>query len=256
MSVRIDSPGDGIRVITIDRPERRNALDHATYSALSAAVRASDEDPAARVSVLTGAGGVFTSGNDIGSFRVDGAGAAAAPADGDAAPVGPAMELLLALATARKPVLAAVEGFAVGIGTTMLLHCDLAYAGDSARFRVPFVPLGLCPEGASSLLLPQTAGLKRATELLMLGEMFSAAEAVDAGVVNRAVADGTALAVTLERAERIASSPAESVELTKMLLRRPQLEEVLETLKVEAVHFARRKRSPEAQAAFASFLRK
>ncbi|WP_024794945.1 enoyl-CoA hydratase-related protein [Tomitella biformata] len=251
MSIRIETPADGIRLITIDRPARRNALDHATYSALAAAVRASDEDPETRVSVLTGAGGVFTSGNDIGSFHADGAAAAA-----DQAAPGPAMELLLALATARKPIIAAVEGFAVGIGTTLLLHCDLAYAGHGARFRVPFVPLGLCPEGASSLLLPQSAGLKRATELLMLGEMFSAAEAAEAGVINRAVADGAALEVALERAERIASSPAESVELTKMLLRRPQLEEVLDTLQVEAVHFGRRKRSPEAQAAFARFLGK
>lgn len=250
MSIRIETPGEGVRLLTIDRPARRNALDHGAYRGLAAAVRASDEDPAVRVSVLTGAGGVFTSGNDIGSFQADGAETAEAAEAG----VGPAMDLLLALAMARKPVIAAVEGFAVGIGTTMLLHCDLAYAGDGARFRVPFVPLGLCPEGASSLLLPQAAGLKRATELLLLGEVFSAAEAAEAGVVNRAVPDGTALEVALERAGRVAGSAAESVELTKMLLRRPQVAEVLETLDVEAVHFGRRKRSPEAQEAFARFL--
>lgn len=245
MTVRIEEHAPGVRLLTMDRQERRNALDPKTYRELTNAIRESDDDDAVRVSVLTGAGGVFTSGNDIGSFQ-DTAGR-----DG-----GEAKDLLIALVTARKPIVAAVEGFAVGIGTTMLLHCDLAFAGRGTRFRLPFVPLGLSPEGGSSYLLPQIAGLKRATELLMLGEMFGAEEAAEVGLINLVVEAETALDVALERAVRIADSPAESVTLTKMLLRRPHLDALLETIDVESDHFARRRRSDEAQEAFAAFMKK
>ncbi|KXF49991.1 enoyl-CoA hydratase [Rhodococcus sp. SC4] len=245
MTIRTETVRQGVQLLTMDRPERRNALNPATYHALAAAIEAADSDPDVRVSVVTGAGGVFTSGNDIESFQ---------ETQGDGAGAG--MVLLRALVCARKPIIAAVEGFAIGIGTTMLLHCDLAFAGRGTRFRVPFVPLGLCPEGGSSYLLPQVAGLKRATELLMLGDQFDADEAADAGVINRVVADGDALGVALERAGRLAAAPAESVELTKMLLRRPIRDAVLETLSVESVHFGKRRQSAEAQAAFAGFMRK
>lgn len=246
MTVRIEHPSDGVRLLTIDRPQRRNAFDPDTYSALAAAIEGADSDPDVRVSVLTGAGCVFTSGNDIASFQES--------AKHGEQRVGAGMVLLRALACARKPIVAAVEGFAIGIGTTLLLHCDFAFAGRGTRFRMPFVPLGLCPEGASSYLLPQVAGLKRATELLMLGDEFGADEAAEAGLINRAVEPGSALTVALERADRIAAASAESVELTKMLLRRPHLDAVLATLDEEAVHFGRRTRSDEAQAAFAGFM--
>ncbi|WP_043824690.1 enoyl-CoA hydratase-related protein [Rhodococcus opacus] len=245
MTIRIETVHEGVRLLTMDRPQRRNALDAADYEALATAIADADEDPEVRVSVVTGAAGVFTSGNDIANFqeyRTEGAGAG--------------MVLLRALVCARKPIIAAVEGFAIGIGTTMLLHCDFAFAGRATRFRVPFVPLGLCPEGGSSYLLPQVAGLKRATELLMLGDQFDADDAAEAGLINRVVPDGDALEVALERASRLAAAPAESVEVTKMLLRRPIRDAVLETLDVEAVHFGRRRQSEEAQAAFAGFLRK
>ena len=153
-------------------------------------------------------------------------------------------------------MLAAVEGFAVGIGTTLLLHCDLAYAGRGATFRLPFVALGLCPEGASSLLLPRVAGAKRAAELLLLGEAFGADEAEAAGLLNAVVETGAALGVALARAEALAHLPAESVLLTKRLLRRGLAAGVAETLDHEAEHFAARRRSREAQAAFAAFLGK
>lgn len=246
MTVRIEDHAPGVRLLTMDRPERRNALDPTTYRELTAAIRDSDGDDAVRVSVVTGAGGVFTSGNDIGSFQDVGESGAG----------GEGKELLIALVTARKPLVAAVEGFAIGIGTTMLLHFDLAFAGRGTRFRLPFVPLGLSPEGGSSYLLPQVAGHKRATELLMLGDMFRADEAADVGLINRVVETGTALDVALERAARIAESPAESVELTKMLLRRPHLDAVLATIDEETVHFARRRRSDDAQNAFAAFMEK
>ncbi|QYB06909.1 enoyl-CoA hydratase/isomerase family protein [Rhodococcus sp. USK10] len=244
MTIRTETVHEGVRLLTMDRPHRRNALDAADYQALATAIDAADDDPDVRVSVVTGAGGVFTSGNDIENFqdRTEG--------------VGAGMVLLRALVCARKPIIAAVEGFAIGIGTTMLLHCDFAFAGRATRFRVPFVPLGLCPEGGSSYLLPQVAGLKRATELLMLGDEFDADCAAEAGLINRVVPDGDALEVALERAARLAAAPAESVELTKMLLRRPLRDAVLGTLDVEAVHFGRRRQSEEAQAAFAGFMRR
>lgn len=245
MAVRIENPSAGARLLIIDRPERRNALDRGAYRALATAIEEADHDPDVRATVITGSGGVFTSGNDIGDFQE--------PAEPGAPGAGAAMTFLRAMTVARKPILAAVEGFAVGIGTTMLLHCDLAFAGSGTRFRVPFVPLGLSPEGGSSYLLPQVAGLKRATELLLLGDEFDADEAAEAGLINRVVETGRALEVSLDRASRLAAAPAESVALMKMLLRRPHLETVLETLAVESEHFAERRRSDEAQAAFARF---
>ena len=245
MTIRTETVSEGVRQLTMDRPHRRNALDSADYQALAAAIEDADRDPDVRAVVVTGAGGVFTSGNDIEDFQ-----------ESRAECGGAGMVLLRALVCARKPIVAAVEGFAIGIGTTMLLHCDFAFAGRTTRFRVPFVPLGLCPEGGSSYLLPQVAGLKRATELLMLGDPFDADAAAEAGVINRVVPDYDALEVALERAARLAAAPAGSVELTKMLLRRPIRDAVLETLDVEAAHFGRRRQSEEAQAAFAGFMRR
>lgn len=250
MSIQIEDRADGVRVLIIDRPERRNALDSAMYRALTAGIVEADADPAIRVSVVTGAGMIFTSGNDIANFQaLNEAGAEVDPEDRDAA-----LNLLRTLVTARKPLIAAIEGFAVGIGVTMLPHFDLAFAGHGTRFRAPFVPLGLSPEGASSLLFPQFGGTKRATEILMIGEVFSAEEAAKAGLINRVVDVGEALEVALERAGLIAASAPESVEITKMLLRRPHIDTVLETLDVELVHFERCRVSDDAQAAFAKFM--
>lgn len=172
-TVASETPAEGVRQITMNRPDRRNALDRATYQGLIDALAAADADAAVRAVVLTGAGGCFTSGNDIKDFAAGGL-------------EGPrvAIDFLTAISTARKPIVAAVEGFAVGIGTTMLLHCDLAYAGRGASFRLPFVTLGLCPEGGSSYLLPLIAGSKRAAELLMLGEAFDPEQAREAGLIN------------------------------------------------------------------------
>lgn len=244
-TVRVEDEHEGVRVLVIDRPAQRNALDHATYLALSKGIRDANADPGVRVIVITGAGGTFTSGNDIEDFRK-----------------GPQPEtrggtvLFDALLEARKPVIAAVEGHAVGIGVTMLLHCDLAYAGAGTRFRMPFTALGLSPEGASSYLLPRLAGDKRAAELLMLGEWFDAAEAADAGIINRVVDQGSALAVALDRASALAALPAASIEATKVLLRRHRASDVREALQVEYEVFAERLASDEAQEAFKRFQRK
>jgi len=245
LSVRLSDPEPGIRLVTIDRPERRNALDRATYAGLAAAFEAAGADESLRAVVLTGAGGCFTAGNDLKDFQDVGAG-------GDS----PGLTFLKALRGCPKPVVAAVEGHAVGIGTTLLLHCDLAYAGDGARFRLPFTALGLSPEGASSYLLPLVAGTKRAAELLMLGEPFGAPEAVAAGLVNAAVPAGTALETALGRASALAALPPASIAATKQALRRGQDETVARTLAEEAEVFHALRRGPEAQAAFAAFLRR
>ena len=235
----------GVLQITMNRPERKNALDRASYIALAEALSDGDADPAIRAMVLTGAGGSFTSGNDIKDFAA-------------AAGTGPrvAMDYLNVISNSKKPVIAAVEGFAVGIGTTMLLHCDLAYAGKGASFRMPFVALGLCPEGASSYLLPLMAGSKRAAELLMLGEAFGPEVALDAGLINAVTPEGGALAMAIDKAKAFCALPPEAVGVTKMLLKRGHAAAVAETLTTEARYFSERLVSAEAQAAFAAFLMK
>lgn len=245
-TIKTESVDSGIRLVTIDRPTRRNALNRATYTALTTAIGAAEADPDVRVLVLTGADGCFTSGNDIQDFQDMPEATSEAPSAG--------IVYLEALSGATKPVIAAVEGFAIGIGSTMLLHCDLAYAGRGAKFRLPFVPLGLCPEGASSYLLPKLAGAKQAAELLMLGEAFDAEIAETAGLINAVTDDGSALDTALAKARTIAALPAASITTTKMLLKRGSATAVAETLKIERRYFMERRRSPEAQAAFAAFL--
>jgi enoyl-CoA hydratase/carnithine racemase len=233
--------------ITMNRPERKNALDRASYAGLIAAIAAAEADAPIRAILLTGAGGCFTSGNDIKDFAM-----AAAAGEGPRV----AIDFLEAISTAKKPVVAAVEGFAVGIGTTMLLHCDLAFAARSATFRLPFVTLGLCPEGGSSYLMPLVAGSKKAAELLLLGEAFNAEAAEAAGLVNAVTEDGTALEAALAKAKALAALPPESLALTKMLLKRGSAAAVAETIATEARHFGERLKSPEAMAAFMAFLKK
>lgn len=242
-NLRVADPEPGIRLITIDRPERRNALDRATYAGLTAAIVAVARDLAVRAVVLTGAGGCFTAGNDLKDFQ-----------DVETGGDSPGLTFLKALRACPTPVVAAVEGHAVGIGTTLLLHCDLAYAGDGARFRLPFTALGLSPEGGSSYLLPLVAGSKRAAELLMLGEPFTAAEAAAAGLVNAAVPAGTALETALGKARALAALPRSSIAATKQALRRGHEEAVARTFGEEAEVFHALRRAPEAQAAFAAFL--
>ncbi|MFT4086443.1 MAG: enoyl-CoA hydratase-related protein [Gordonia sp. (in: high G+C Gram-positive bacteria)] len=243
MSTLLIDDVDGVRTATINRPDRRNALDTATYLALAAAIRDADDDPSIRVTVLTGAGGVFTSGNDIADFQ--------RAKDSDE-PRGGTV-LVKMLLGARKPLIAAVEGFAVGIGTTMLLHCDLAFAGRSTVFRLPFVPLGLVPENASSVLLPLAAGSKKAAELLLLGERFTADDAESAGIVNSVVDDGAALDVALDKARALAALPTFAVQNTKALLRRPLAEPMRTAADAENDLFSQALLTDDAQAAFAKF---
>jgi enoyl-CoA hydratase/carnithine racemase len=244
VAVRISSdyPVPGVRLLTIDRTAKRNALDIATYRQLREAILAADADTLIRVIVITGGGGVFTSGNDLADFR-------------DHPESREGIELLRVLVCTDKPVIAAVEGLAVGIGSTMLLHCDLAYAGKSAVFSLPFVRLGLSPEGASTLLLPQLGGSKLAAELLLLGRSFGATDAERAGLVNEIVDDGAALRAALDTARALLEVPAESLMVTKRLLRRNR-DHVLRVIDEEGKELGRLATSPGAQAAIGRLLNK
>ena len=244
-SVLYEDVAPGVVQITMNRPDRKNALDRASYAGLIAALQAAEADDAVRAVVLTGAGNCFTSGNDIRDFAEGGPNGARI-----------AMDFLGAISIAQKPIVAAVEGFAVGIGTTVLLHCDLAYAGETATFRMPFVALGLSPEGGSSQLLPLLAGAKKAAELLMLAEAFGPQAALEAGLLNAVVTEGTARDAALGKAKALAALPPQALAVTKRLLKRGQAEALAETLQIEARHFGERLASPEAQAAFAAFLKR
>lgn len=232
----------GVLEIVIDRPAKKNALDRAMYSAMADALDAATADQAIRAVLFTGAGGVFSSGNDISDFQ-EGAG-------GDS---GPVMRLIRGVLAFRKPLVAAVEGLAVGIGTTLLLHCDLVYAGEGARFRTPFVDLALVPEFGSSHILPRLAGLQRAAEMLLLGEAVDAARAREIGFVNRVVPDGAALDAGRDAARRLAAKPPEAVAITRRLIRASDAEAAAARSEEEWGLFRDRLASREAQAAFRAF---
>lgn len=237
---------DGVLHIEMARPEKKNALTAAMYQTMADALTSAEADPAVRVILISGAGGNFTAGNDLADFLET------PPMEKDA----PVFRFISGFANLQKPFIAAIEGVAVGVGTTMLLHCDLAYAGSSARFVLPFANLGLTPEAASSLLLPLRAGHARAAEMLMLGEPFSAQAALDAGIVNAVLPDGQALDHALERCRKLTTQPAASLRLTKQLMKRAQQSSINETMDVEAEVFKQRLISSEAKEAFAAFFEK
>ncbi len=236
----------GVLTVTIDRPERKNALTGAMYTALTEALHEAENNPEIRVTVVEGNGGLFTSGNDIADFM----------STPPAGPDSPVLVFLLALIDAKKPLVGKVRGPAIGIGTTMLLHMDLCYADETARFQMPFVPLGLCPEGASSLLLPRAMGFAQATDLLMFGEKFDADTAVARGVITEKVSSSELDARVQERANKIASLAPASVRATKELLRGPLRERTREVLLQEGAMFIERVTSEEAAEAFGAFFEK
>jgi enoyl-CoA hydratase/carnithine racemase len=248
MSELLVADADGLRWITMNRPEKRNALTRAMYAAMAEALREAAARASIRAILVTGGPECFTAGNDVLDFR--------ARADVPEDMPSPARGFLAALRGCPKPVVAAVAGVAVGIGTTMLLHCDLVYAGESARFALPFVDLGLCPEGGSSLLLPQRAGALLANELLMLGGAFDAATALRAGIVNAVLPDDALLPAAAEKAHILAAKPPAAVEATKALLRRAEAARLDEQMEEEFGRFAALLRSPEAAEAVAAFAEK
>jgi enoyl-CoA hydratase/carnithine racemase len=235
---------DGVTTLTIDRAEKRNALTATMYAALADGLTTAAEDADVRVVVVRGAGAVFTAGNDIADFLND-------PPTGMDSPV---MRFLTTIATFPKPVVAAVRGPAVGVGTTLLLHCDLVYAGDDAVLLLPFVDLGLVPEAASSLLLPQQLGYHRAAAALLLGEPIAPAAALASGLVNAVLPAGEVDDAARDAARRLAAKPAAALLESKRLLRSSAQEATLARMTEEAAVFERMLREPDARAAFAAFL--
>lgn len=240
------SLADGICELRFNRPARKNAITKAMYASLANCLEHAADDPHVRVAMLCGSDELFTAGNDIGDFLND-------PPQGDDAP---SRRFLHALSTFSKPLLAAVSGPAVGIGTTMLLHCDLVYAADNATFSLPFVNLGLCPEAGSSLLLPAIAGHQRAAEKLLLGEPFDGAEARELGIVNRVLPAGEVEAFAREQAAKLAARPLSALMATKELMKRGRAGAVAEAMQREFEAFGRMLREPAAREAFSAFLEK
>jgi len=234
-------------VVRINRPDRKNALTHAMYTALGDAVQQAHDDADIRCLLFTGSAECFTAGNDLSDF------AAGLPGDFEETPVG---RFLFLLATATKPVVAAVNGPAVGIGTTMLLHCDLVFAGNNTRFQMPFANLGLCPEGGSSLLLPSWIGRVRAAELLMLGGAFTAEDAHRLGLINRVCEPTETETTALDACQQLAAQAPAAIRATKELLNRPTVNELKETMLTEGKRFGERLKSPEAAEAFKAFMEK
>jgi enoyl-CoA hydratase/carnithine racemase len=236
----------GVMTVTLNRLERKNSITTGMYEAMTEALAAAQADAAVRVLVLQGHETVFSAGNDIGDFLNQ------PPAGTDSA----GFRFLDRIATFPKPLLAAVCGPAVGIGTTMLFHCDLVYAGDNAAFSLPFVNLGLCPEAAASLLVPQMFGYHRAAEALLLGEPFMAEAALEVGLVNRVVPPTEANGVAQAAARKLAAKPASALAETKRLMKAGQQQLVLKQMADEGASFARMLREPAAREAFTAFMEK
>ncbi|CAI8965494.1 Enoyl-CoA hydratase [Pseudomonas sp. IT-P12] len=235
----------GLLTLRLNRPDKKNALTRAMYSQLGEALKQADADPQVNAVLITGSSECFTAGNDIADFLEQ------PPSALDS----PVFRFMLALLDCRKPVVAAVAGAAVGIGTTLLLHCDLVYVSRDARLRMPFVNLGLCPEFGSSLILPRLLGHARAAELLLLGEGFNGEQAAAWGLASEALGSGEeALAKAREVALRFEALPPEAVRISKQLMKGPDRESLRRAIEEEGALFIQRLRSPEALAALSGFI--
>ena len=241
--VQIETRG-GVLAIALARPERRNAITVAMYAALADAIEGAAADPSLRLVTIRGLGPDFAAGNDLKDFMEE------TPRDLSDIPV---WRLLRALVVCPVPLLAAVHGNCVGIGATMLLHCDLVVAARSARFSLPFVDLGLVPEAASSLLLPRLAGHRRAARYLLLGESFGAVEALDIGLVSHVADDAELDAALGTLVAALLAKPAEALRVTRALLRHGEPDEIVERMELESRHFSERLRSAEVAQAIAAF---
>jgi len=238
---------DGVCTISFNRPAKKNALTVAMYAATVAALQAAAADKAVRAVVITGEGETFTAGNDVKDFLDT-------PPAGEDSPV---FQFLLTLGAYEKPLIVAVNGAAVGIGVTMLLHADIVYVADTATLKMPFTTLGVVAEGASSFLLPRMAGHAKAAELLLFGEAFDAQTAHDVGLCARVVPAAELKAFTLARAKVLANErPASAVRTTKRLMRAATVERTREAFFTEAAEFMAHIASDEAREAFTAFLEK
>jgi enoyl-CoA hydratase/carnithine racemase len=232
--------------IQLNRIEKKNALTADMYQAMGDAIRAAEDDPQARVLLIHGQADCFCAGNDLKDFLDN-------PPHGDDSPV---FQFMKAISQARKPIVAAVGGPAIGIGTTMLLHCDLVYAAPDTRFQLPFVNLGLVPEAGSSLLLPMIAGYQRAAELMLLGQPFDAGKALAAGIVTEVIPAGELLERAGKAAATIAALPPSSVRATKALMKQRIAQPLAEQIDGESRLFRERLTAPEAKEALTAFFEK
>lgn len=235
---------EGVCIIQIARPEKKNALTHSMYKALAVGLEEADCDSAVKVILLRGTEDCFTSGNDVNDFVT---------------PEGhsnerPSVQFMKALLNLRKPLVAAVNGLSIGIGITMLMHCDLVYAARDSILQLPFTHLGLCPEAGSSFLAPSIMGHQRAAELLLLGERFSASKAQEYGLVNELLDAQQVFPYALDKAHTLAALPSEAVQTSKHLLKRNQNSLLEETIALELVNFTRLLQSTEAQTIVQAFL--
>ncbi len=247
----LSSKADGILTIEFNRPDRKNAITSAMYQSMADAIADGERDGAVRAILIIGKPEIFTAGNDLDDFMKS-----SRPEDGVAIEERPVYRFMLALSGAKKPVVAAVAGAAVGIGTTLLMHCDLVYAADNAKFSMPFVQLGLCPEFASSLLLAQIAGYPRAAEKLMLGEAFLAQEALDMGLVSKVLPIDELLPFALRQAAKLVALPASSVRATKQLMKAGRNGAISQQMVDENKFFGAMLAAPEAKEAFTAFFEK
>ena len=245
MSIAYQSD-QGVATLTIDRPAKKNAITAEMYEQFVAHLDQAAADPSVRAVLITGAGGTFTAGNDLKDFSN--------PKFAEAN--SPVLSFMHGLAAFEKPVIAAVQGLAVGIGVTLLLHCDLVYAADDATFSMPFTGLGLVPEFASTLLLPQIAGRARAAEKLLLGKPFPAAEAVVMGIANAVLPSAEVVAHAQKVARMLVALPPGAVRDTKKLLRHPQAASVKDAIQREAAYFGPRLAGAEAREAISAILEK
>jgi enoyl-CoA hydratase/carnithine racemase len=250
MTKNISVARDGrVQVLRINRPEKKNSLTHAMYKALSDAIEAGDTDPGVATHVITGTDGVFSAGNDINDFLE------ANMRKKDVGHVDEVLRFIRLLPLIKKPLIAAVNGLAIGIGTTLLFHCDLVYATPEATFSTPFLSLGLVPEAGSSLLMPRTMGYQRSFEMLVLGETFSAERGHQAGFVTAVVPRNELEAVAMKAAHRLAAKPPEALALARKLVRGDTVE-ISQRIEEEIKIFEERLKSPEAREAFQAFLEK
>lgn len=245
MYITVEQHG-AVQILRWNRPEKRNAITASMYAHMAELLTTAGADGDVRAVILMGTEKAFSAGNDVEDFLRH------PPVDADA----PVLRFLAALSTFAKPLLAGVRGAAAGVGSTMLLHCDLVFASDDARFSFPFTQLGLCPEAGSSLLLPRMVGHQRAAELLLLGEPFSAHEAHRIGMVNRVVESAAVEPLVLDYAQKLASLPASAIAVTKGLLKGNAGDSVTTRIEAEAAHFGRLLQQPAAQEAFNAFAEK
>ena len=246
MSDILNHLDQGVMTLTFNRLDKKNSITASMYATLADALEQAQADAAVRVVVIQGHVSIFSAGNDIADFLN------APPAQADS----PVFRFLHNIASFTKPVIAAVAGPAVGIGTTLLLHCDLVYAGDNAAFSLPFVNLGLCPEAASSLLVPQMMGYHRAAEALLLGEPFMAEAALEVGLVNRVLPPTEVNDYAQTQARKLAHKPLSALIETKRLMKSAQATQIKEQMAQEATSFGRMLREPAAKEAFGAFLEK